>query len=108
MGLRSPEPSIETFHAFDRPLYVPDFIGCGIEVDSKSSANHGPAVPAQVIGKTHTRAEPQFRILTRSAVEKRSHSLERLLEPGIHKSAFKLITQAEIQGEPSAHLPVVL
>ena len=42
------------------------------------------------------------------ALRGRKSGLKRLLEPGIHKPAFKLITQAEIQGEPSGHLPFVL
>ena len=108
IGLSWSEPCNEILHAIERSIYVADFIGCGIEVDSKSTAKYGPAVSAQVIGETYTRAETQFRIPTRAAVEERSHSLERLFEPGVHKPAFKLITQAKIQGEPSAHLPVVL
>src|SRR5581483_4280780 len=84
----------EILHSVEGAVDVPNFVRCGIVIDPETAAQHRLTVSAQIIGEADARAETELGFLARAAVEERSHTLQRLPEPGIDEAMFVLVPHA--------------
>ena len=95
--LRRYEGINEVLHSVERAIDVADFPDGGIVVDTKTTAQDGLAIAAQIVGKTDAWAETELGILAGSTVEERGHAFQWLFETRIDESALEFVAQAEIQ-----------